>query len=140
MENHGSLVLIVTAFWAVLMGLLLPCHEYGQSGLIRTRHRKSSLHLRTEPTLTLPQQHSTCLCLAHQDDGGREASSPSLPHQFLGRSGGGVRDPQGASLAPRQLLWITGRLGGYIYIQAAVIPYKVEGKARKEENDLLIKF
>lgn len=46
---------------------------------------------------------------------------------------GWARDPQGNALAQRQMLWMPGRLGDCIFIQAAVIPYKLEGKAHKEK-------
>ena len=74
--------------------------------------------------------------LAHWEDGWSQASGPSLPWQFLGgwqTLPGGLSGLETAGVGAREA-------GGYIYIQAAVIPYKLEEKAHKGEKDLLIKF
>ena len=58
-----------------------------------------------------------------------EASSSSLPCQF----------PSGQETSREPLwqpVWMPWRLSNYIYIQTAVIQYKLEGKAHKGENDL----
>lgn len=53
----------------MLMGLLLPYHEYGELGLTITQLGMSTLHLRAESILALLHWHPTYLWLTHWDDG-----------------------------------------------------------------------
>ena len=53
----------------MLMGLLLPYHEYGELGLTITQLGMSTLHLTAESILALLHWHPTYLWLTHWDDG-----------------------------------------------------------------------